>query len=153
MLSESRKYKMFMVMAEQSTSQQKDQQMVSIILANVGTVISFRSGNPDDERLLLPLFSPSIEQGELSNLAAFNFYAKLSAIKPQEPLSGQTILLPDQGDEMIAQKAVELSRASFAKKQDEATAPDISKEDKENTQANQPAGAHPINTEPLIDEM
>ncbi|MBP9738371.1 type IV secretion system DNA-binding domain-containing protein, partial [Candidatus Saccharibacteria bacterium] len=153
MLSESRKYKMFMVMAEQSTSQQKDQQMVSVILANVGTVISFRSGNPDDERLLLPLFSPSIEQGELSNLPAFNFYAKLSAIKPQEPLSGQTILLPDKGDEMIAQKAVELSRASFAKKQDEPTAPDTSKEDKENTQANQPAGADSINTEPIIDEM
>ena len=153
MLSESRKYKMFMVMAEQSTSQQKDQQMVSIILANVGTVISFRSGNPDDERLLLPLFSPSIEQGELSNLPAFNFYAKLSAIKPQEPLSGQTILLPDQGDEMIAQKAVELSRASFARKQDEPTVPDTSKEGKENIQANQPAGAHSINTEPLIDEM
>ena len=153
MLSESRKYKMFMIMAEQSTSQQKDQQMVSIILANVGTVITFRSGNPDDERLLLPLFSPYIDPGEMSNLPAFNFYAKLSAIKPQEPLSGQTILLPDKGDEMIAQKAVELSRASFAKKQDEPTAPDTSKEDKENTQANQPAGAHSINTEPIIDEM
>lgn len=153
MLSESRKYKMFMVMAEQSTSQQKDQQMVSVILANVGTVISFRSGNPDDERLLLPLFSPSIEQGELSNLPAFNFYAKLSAIKPQEPLSGQTILLPDQGDEIIAQKAVELSRASFARKQDEPTAPDTFKEDKENVPVNQLASAHSINTEPIIDEM
>jgi hypothetical protein len=144
---------MFMVMAEQSTSQQKDQQMVSVILANVGTVISFRSGNPDDERLLLPLFSPSVEQGELTNLPAFNFYAKLSAIKPQEPLSGQTILLPDQGDEMIAQKAVELSRASFARKQDEPTVPDTSKEGKENIPVDQPASGRPINTEPLIDEM
>jgi type IV secretory pathway VirB4 component len=45
MLSESRKYKMFMMMAEQSTSQQKYQQMVDIILANVGTVICFRTDN------------------------------------------------------------------------------------------------------------
>ncbi len=31
MLSESRKYKLFLTMAEQSTSQQDDQQMVNII--------------------------------------------------------------------------------------------------------------------------
>lgn len=118
MLSEARKYKMFMVMAEQSTSQQKDQQMVSIILANVGTVITFRTGNPQDERLLLPLFSPSIEQGEISNLPAFNFYAKLSAIQPQEPLSGQTLLLKSEGSKDIANMAIKLSQATFAKKQE-----------------------------------
>ena len=76
MLSEARKYKLFLTLAEQSTSQQSDQQMVSIIMANVGTVITFRTGNPQDERVLLPLFSPYIEQGEISNLPAFNFYAK-----------------------------------------------------------------------------
>ncbi|MFZ1249959.1 MAG: DUF87 domain-containing protein [Candidatus Microsaccharimonas sp.] len=119
MLSESRKYKMFMVMAEQSTSQQKDQQIVNIILANVGTVISFRTGNPNDERALLPLFSPYIEQGEISNLPAFNFYAKLSAIQPQEPLSGQTLLLEDDGNSVIAKEAIKLSRKLFAKKQEE----------------------------------
>jgi hypothetical protein len=118
MLSESRKYKLFMVMAEQSTSQQKDQQMVSIILANVGTVIGFRTGNPQDERLLLPLFSPYIEQGEISNLPAFNFYAKLSAIQPQEPLSGQTLLLEDDGDEGVANQAIKHSRTTFARKQE-----------------------------------
>jgi len=115
MLSESRKYKMFMVMAEQSTSQQKDQQMVSIILANVGTVTTFRSGNPDDERLLLPLFSPYVDSGEMSNLPAFNFYAKLSAIKPQEPLSGHTLLLANDGSKTVSARVVELSRAVFAR--------------------------------------
>ena len=75
MLSETRKYKLFMTMAEQSTSQQKDQQMVSIILANVGTVICFRTGNPQDE-MLLPLFSPYIEQGEIANLSSFNLYTQ-----------------------------------------------------------------------------
>jgi hypothetical protein len=114
MLSESRKYKLFMTMAEQSTSQQKDQQMISIILANVGTVICFRTGNPIDERLLLPLFSPYIKQGEISNLPSFNFYARLSAINAQEPLSGQTILLIDDGSKEIANKVVELSRKNYA---------------------------------------
>ncbi|HJP81015.1 MAG TPA: DUF87 domain-containing protein [Candidatus Saccharimonadales bacterium] len=118
MLSEARKYKLFLTMAEQSTSQQKDQQMVNIILANVGTVICFRTGNPQDERMLLPLFSPYIEQGEISNLAAFNFYAKLSAVHAQEPLSGQTLLLADDGDDKIRASAIEHSRTTFAKKQE-----------------------------------
>lgn len=119
MLSEARKYKMFMIMAEQSTSQQKDQQMVSIILANVGTVICFRTGNPQDEQALLPLFSPYIEQGEIANLPAFNFYAKLSAILPQEPLSGQTLLLEREGSEAILEEVVKLSRSLFAHKKEE----------------------------------
>lgn len=118
MLSEARKYKLFLTMAEQSTSQQKDQQMVNIILANVGTVICFRTGNPQDERMLLPLFSPFIEEGEISNLPAYNFYAKLSAIHAQEPLSGQTMLLTDEGDSKVRSAAIEHSRAAFAKKQE-----------------------------------
>jgi hypothetical protein len=114
MLSEARKYKLFMTMAEQSTSQQKDQQMVNVILANVGTVITFRSGNPADERLMLPLFSPYIEEGEIANLSAFNFYAKLSAMKAQEPLSGQTVLVRDKGSRDIAEQVIEQSRQNYA---------------------------------------
>ncbi len=114
MLSESRKYKLFMTMAEQSTSQQKDQQMVNIILANVGTIICFRTGNPVDERLMLPFFSPYIEAGEIANLSAFNFYARLSSLKAQEPLSGQTVLLDDAGSQFIAKQVVDESRATYS---------------------------------------
>ena len=157
MLSESRKYKMFMVMAEQSTSQQKDQQMVSIILANVGTVISFRTGNPQDERLLLPLFAPYIEPGEMSNLPAYNFYAKLSAIKPQEPLSGQTLLLEDEGSVEIAGRAVELSRVSFAKKQEIKTEapeqPETKTVTKRRGSKKEAVLQPPLASEPLIDEV
>lgn len=49
MLSKARKYELFLTMAEQSTSQQEEQRMVNIILANVGTIICFRSGNPADK--------------------------------------------------------------------------------------------------------
>jgi len=117
MLSEARKYRLFLTMAEQSTSQQDDQQMVNIILANVGTVICFRTGNPQDEVTLLPLFKPYIEEGEISNLPAYNFYAKLSAIKAQEPLSGHTLLLTSKGSKETAQTVKALSQATFAKKQ------------------------------------
>ena len=113
MLSESRKYRLYLMMAEQSTSQQKDQQMVQIILANVGTVICFRTGNPSDEKLLLPLFAPYIEEGEISNQPPFNFYARFASTKSQEPLSGQTIVLSSDGDESTADEVKRLSRATY----------------------------------------
>ena len=116
MLSEARKYKLFLTMAEQSTSQQDDQQMVSVILANVGTVICFRTGNPNDERLLLPLFAPYIEQGEIANLNAFNFYARLSSVIAQEPLSGRTLLLDSAGSDVVAEQVIEASRKHYAQK-------------------------------------
>ena len=121
LLSEARKYRLFLTIAEQSTSQQDDQQMVNIIMANVGTVICFRTGNPQDERMLLPLFSPFIEQGEISNLPAFNFYAKLSAIHAQEPLSGHTLLLDGGGSNEASEAAIKHSRSAFATKQEELT--------------------------------
>jgi Helicase HerA, central domain len=49
MLSEARKYRLDIVMAEQSTSQQSSD-LVNVILANVGTTIMFRSANPQDEK-------------------------------------------------------------------------------------------------------
>jgi len=91
MLSEARKYKTYLVMAEQSTSQQKDKNLVNVILANVGTVVSFRSANPDDEKLMLPQFSPFVEKGEIANLPRYHFYIKISAVDPEEAFSGETI--------------------------------------------------------------
>jgi hypothetical protein len=114
MLSEARKYKLFLTMAEQSTSQQDDRQMVNIILANVGTIICFRSGNPADERLILPLFSPYIEEGEITNLPSYNFYMRISAVKIQEPFSGETVLLTGSENTIIAAKIMEESRKNYA---------------------------------------
>ncbi len=114
MLSEARKYKLFLTMAEQSTSQQDDQQMVNIILANVGTVVCFRTGNPADEQYLLPLFSPYIQAGEIASLPTYNFYARLSAVTSQEPTSGETIVIGDTGSEEIADRVKGVSRAEYA---------------------------------------
>lgn len=114
MLSEARKYKLFLTMAEQSTSQQEEQRMVNIILANVGTIICFRSGNPADELAILPMFSPYIEAGEIANLPAFSFFMRMAAIKAQEPLSGMTILGNDKGNELQARATIQASRYNYA---------------------------------------
>lgn len=152
MLSESRKYKVFMTMAEQSTSQQKDQQMVSIILANVGTVICFRTGNPQDERTLLPLFSPYIEPGEISNLPTYNFYAKLSALQAQEPLSGKTLLLDTEGSDEVSKAAIEKSRMMFAKKQETEKPAELLIPKVVSTKEKQPIGAVQGTTTAMFDD-
>lgn len=114
LLSEARKYKLFLTMAEQSTAQQEERRFVDIILANVGTVICFRTGSPVDEDLLLPLFSPHIQKGSIANLSAYNFYAKLSGVKAQEPMSGETVLIDDSGNADRAKQVIESSRTLYA---------------------------------------
>lgn len=121
MLSEARKYKLFLTMAEQSTSQQDEQRLVQIILANVGTVICFRSGSPADERLVLPLFTPLIEQGEIANLPSYSYYVRIAAIQSQEPMSGVTVLLKDEGYTEIADRVRQSSRQLYAITVDEET--------------------------------
>lgn len=116
MLSEARKYKLFLTMAEQSTSQQDEQRLVDIILANVGTVVCFRSGSPADERLVLPLFMPFIQQGEIANLPAYSYYVRISAVDAQEPMSGVTVAVNEAGSTRVARKVLESSRELYAKK-------------------------------------
>ena len=87
---------------------------MDIILANVGTVVCFRSGSPADERLVLPLFSPYISQGEIANLPAYSFYARIAAVHSQEPMSGVTVLLTDNGSDEIARQVIESSRSTHA---------------------------------------
>lgn len=119
MLSEARKYKLFLTMAEQSTSQQDQQRLVDIILANVGTIVCFRSGSPADERLVLPLFMPFIQQGEIANLPAYSYYARIAAVEAQEPMSGMTVVVEDKGSSEIAMRVIESSRTLYAKKAEE----------------------------------
>lgn len=115
MLSGSRKYKLYLTIAQQSTAQQETQRMVEGILSNVSTVICFRIGSPADEHLLIERFVPYVELGEISNLPTYNFYARLSAIAPQEPVSGMTIVLKDKGSKAVAQEVIDASRANYAK--------------------------------------
>ncbi|MCL4354833.1 type IV secretion system DNA-binding domain-containing protein [Patescibacteria group bacterium] len=114
MMSEARKYKTYLIMAEQSTSQQKDRNLVNVILANVGTVISFRSANPDDEKLMLPQFYPYIEKGDIANLPRYHFYIKISAVDPEESFSGQTLLLKTTKDDGKIEELIQRSRNKYA---------------------------------------
>lgn len=113
-LSEARKYRLNAILAHQTTSQLEDLSLVNITLANTGTVICFRTANPEDERLILPQFRPYVEQGEISNLPAYNFYIKMAAINPEEPFSGVTIPITVKADNDKVKIIIESSRKLYA---------------------------------------
>ena len=87
-LSEARKYRLNTILAHQTISQIEDKDLLKVILANVGSVISFRTSNPTDEDMILPLFSPQVEKHEISNLPSYHFYMKINAIEPQNAFTG-----------------------------------------------------------------
>jgi DNA helicase HerA-like ATPase len=125
MVAESRKYGVSLIMAEQTTSQQ-DKQTASIIFGNVDTIICFKTGNPEDERLLIPLFEPFIKPGDIKNLPPRNFYAKLGG---QEPTSGMTVIVDhSEGSDDMRKQIKESSRKNYALDPSE-----VAKLDAENT--------------------
>jgi hypothetical protein len=113
LFSEARKYKLFVTMAQQSVAQLKEQNMLNIILDNVGTIVAFRSKSPVTEKLLLHQFSPYIEPGEIANLPRYNFYIKVAATEPQEVSSGETILLEEDGSKNTAKAVIKSSREKY----------------------------------------
>jgi len=116
MASEARKYGLFLTIAEQTTSQFEDKELLGQLLANVGTIVTFRTGNPADEKMLLPFFGQFLSPGEINNLPAYNFYARISSQKSQPPVSGQTILLEGDGSKDIAKRVIEASRQAYGHK-------------------------------------
>ena len=115
MLSASRKYKLFLTIAEQSTAQQEELRLTEAILANVSTIVCFGLGSTADEQLLIGRFEPWLKQGNLLNQPAYNFYMRVKAEEPMEPVSGETIVLStDQASEDKASAVIAASRKNYA---------------------------------------
>lgn len=113
-LSEARKYKLNAILAHQTTSQLEDKSLVNVTLANTGTVICFRTANPEDEKLILPQFRPYIEEGEIASLPSYRFYMRLGALNPEEPFSGITMPIDLHENSDIKNKVIEASRVNYA---------------------------------------
>jgi len=114
LLSGGRKFGLRLTIAEQSTSQQDDRNIVNVILSNTGTVICFRTASPIDEQIMLQQFSPYVEQGDIVNLPRYKFYMKLSAVEPEEPFSGETLPMKLTRDEEKINQLIESSRKNYA---------------------------------------
>ena len=140
-LSEARKYRLNAILAHQTTSQIEENSLVHVTLANTGTVICFRTANPEDERLILPQFTPYISQGEIASLPSYHFYMRLGALTPEEPFSGVTIPVSIQPSNSKMNEIVESSRTHYAKRYTEVEVKPVQK--KENTRANKVYSAVP----------
>jgi hypothetical protein len=90
MLSESRKYKLALVLAMQFV-EQLEEPVRNALFENVGTLISFRVG-PETARFLGPQFAPVFSREDLMNLGRYSIYIRLmvSGI-PSRPFSARTL--------------------------------------------------------------
>ena len=94
MMSELRKYKVGMILANQYLYQ-LDKDIREAVLGNVGTLISFRVG-PNDARYLAKEFYPIFRQEDIINLPNFSIYLKLMINgSPSKPFSADTLLPTD----------------------------------------------------------
>ena len=117
MLSEARKFRLGLVLANQYASQLDELRLsggsvLRAILGNVGSIINFRLGVQDAE-LLEPVFNPTFNRFDLINLPRGNCYVNLKA-GGRKPVSFslETVykaVHPDAG------KVAELRRSSLEK--------------------------------------
>ncbi|MEN9327779.1 MAG: hypothetical protein RI947_587 [Candidatus Parcubacteria bacterium] len=117
-LSEARKYRLNTILAHQTVSQIEDKDLLKVILANVGTVISFRTSNPSDEDIVLPLFTPHVQKNEISNLPSYNFYIKINALIPQDAFTGISSPFSLTHDNDVQQFVISHSRRTYGQKRE-----------------------------------
>ncbi len=114
LVSEARKYRLATILAHQSISQIENRDIVKVILANVGTVICFKTANPEDEQFILPIFSPEVIKHEIGNLPLYDFYMKVSVGQAQDTFLAQADNFAIAGNDKTTKAVVELSRKNYA---------------------------------------
>ena len=81
-LSEARKYRLNLIVANQFVSQ-IDEEVKNAVFGNVGTMVSFRVGVPD-ANFLQHEFAPTFNEGDLTNIEKYHVYVK--TIVKNEPV-------------------------------------------------------------------
>lgn len=115
LLSGGRKFGLRVLIAQQSTAQLRDPQMIQVILANTGTVIAFRTASSADAELLLPLFEPLVTREDIVNLPRHMFYVKLGSNQAQPAFSGRTSPIEVEVDPIGKQRIIAQSRQQNAR--------------------------------------
>ena len=113
-LSEARKYRLDLIVAHQYI-EQLPETVQAAVFGNVGTLINFRVGAADAERLVLE-FTPFFTEEDLVNLPAFAIYLKLMIDGvASDPFSANT-LPPLFGDYRTnnREKVIQVSRERYA---------------------------------------
>jgi len=94
MLSEARKYRLSLTLANQSLFQLEDE-IINAVLGNVGSLVTLRPGVEDYDKIG-PYVTPPFEREEIINLPSYTAVARLLADRqPTQPFTFQTIPLLD----------------------------------------------------------
>jgi hypothetical protein len=112
-LSEARKYKLSLTVANQFIAQ-LDEKIKNSVFGNVGSIVSFRVSSEDAE-YLEKQFAPIFTAKDLMNVDMHNSYVKLlSNGRPVVPFSMETNL-PPRGTKILLDKIKELSYLKYGK--------------------------------------
>ena len=105
-LSEARKYRLNLVVANQFISQ-IDEDVKNAVFGNVGTIVSFRIGVPD-ANFLQHEFTPVFNENDLTNVEKYHVYVK--TIVNNEPVSAFSMSLAKDMDVIKSKMNQELSK-------------------------------------------
>jgi hypothetical protein len=117
-LSEARKYKLNLIVANQFIGQ-IDEEVKNAVFGNVGTIIAFRVG-VTDANFLQHEFTPTFTENDLANVEKFHVYIK--TIVGNEPVPAFSMSLEKDMDEVkarmnpkLAEMVKQLSRLKYGK--------------------------------------
>jgi len=113
-LSEARKYRLNLIITNQYIHQTKDS-IQNAIFGNVGTLVSFRVGQLDAERLAKE-YAPLVYPLDLMSLPNFNTYVRtLIRGESTKPFSMKTLMDQTTVDESLALLVTERSRKAYGR--------------------------------------
>lgn len=112
-LSEARKYRLNLTIANQFLGQLNDN-IRKTVFGNVGSLITFRIGG-EDSRLLAEEFNPRFSERDLINLGVRDFCLKMAVDgEIQEAFSGRTLDMNEPSSD-YAEECLAYSRKNYAK--------------------------------------
>jgi len=113
LFSESRKYHVYFTPSHQSIAQIDDPKVLDIIKGNSGTIIALKGG-PDDEKVLLPFFTPEVKEGQIVNLSPHHFFMKVTNDENEDAFTGVTVPIANPGSDAIRDYCVSYSQNHYA---------------------------------------
>lgn len=119
-LSEARKYHLNLILTNQYIAQMPEV-VRDAIFGNVGTLLSFRVGADDAQKLSVE-FDPVFTANDLVNLDNYNIYVKMSINGVTRPAFSAKTLPPIYGDEGNANRIIKISRERFGSSRQEVEA-------------------------------
>jgi len=117
-LSEARKYKLCLTVANQFIAQMEET-IRDAVFGNMGTTVSFRVG-PLDAEFMERVFAPVFTQEDLQNIAFGQYYITLQIDgMGSKPFSAQGLGPMAPLEISLRNKVIEMSRANFARPKEE----------------------------------